>query len=152
MKVQESLDSECLTPFSPTLSIWWGNPSFIELMIIGSIFFFFWFCFLWFRSLICFLYWVGFQWTRSPGKQGSHFNPYSDLFAPNERKDVITSTVCWTMMLALLVCISFIVGPVQVLKIYGVPYWVSPIFFMIITVPSDSLFPNFVFVFTRRFS
>lgn len=98
------------------------------------------------------LYWVGFQWTRSPGKQGSHFNPYSDLFAPNERKDVITSTVCWTMMLALLVCISIIVGPVQVLKIYGVPYWVSPIFFMIITVPSDSLFPNFVFAFTRRFS
>ncbi|KAL6204411.1 hypothetical protein ACLB2K_021679 [Fragaria x ananassa] len=75
-------------------------------------------------SLMCFLYWIDLQWTRSPGKQGSHFNPYSDLFAPNERNDIITSTVCWTVMLAFLVCLSVIVGPVQVLKIYGVPYWI----------------------------
>lgn len=99
------------------------------------------------QSLMCFLYWIDLQWTRSPGKQGSHFNPYSDLFAPNERNDIITSTVCWTLMLAFLVCMSVIVGPVQVLKIYGVPYWVSSILFVITTVPSNSLFPNFVLAF-----
>ncbi|KAI5321694.1 PREDICTED: omega-3 [Prunus dulcis] len=65
-----------------------------------------------------------YLWTRSPGKQGSHFNPYSDLFAPNERKDVITSTVCWTMMVALLLYLSYVVGPVQILKLYCVPYWI----------------------------
>ncbi|KAE9463589.1 hypothetical protein C3L33_04492, partial [Rhododendron williamsianum] len=34
-----------------------------------------------------------YLWKRSPGKKGSHFNPYSDLFAPSERIDVLTSTV-----------------------------------------------------------
>ncbi|KAM0995959.1 hypothetical protein ACFX13_006081 [Malus domestica] len=65
-----------------------------------------------------------YLWTRSPGKKGSHFNPYSDLFAPNERRDVIASTTCWTMMVSLLVYLSFVVGPVEILKLYGVPYWI----------------------------
>nr|BAF30810.1 omega-3-desaturase [Eustoma grandiflorum] len=30
-----------------------------------------------------------YLWYRSPGKTGSHFNPYSDLFRPNERKQII---------------------------------------------------------------
>ncbi|KAL0402917.1 UNVERIFIED_CONTAM: Omega-3 fatty acid desaturase, chloroplastic [Sesamum radiatum] len=63
-----------------------------------------------------------YLWNRSPGKQGSHFHPNSDLFVPNEKKDVITSTVCWTAMLALLVGLSFVIGPVQLLKLYGIPY------------------------------
>jgi omega-3 fatty acid desaturase (delta-15 desaturase) len=67
------------------------------------------------------------QWGRSPGKTGSHYDPNSDLFVPKERKDVITSTVCWTAMAALLVGLSFVMGPVQVLKLYGVPYWVNPV-------------------------
>ncbi|KAL0359168.1 UNVERIFIED_CONTAM: Omega-3 fatty acid desaturase, chloroplastic [Sesamum angustifolium] len=62
-----------------------------------------------------------YLWSRSPGKQGSHFHPDSDLFVPN-KKDVITSTVCWTAMLALLVGLSFVIGPVQLLKLYGIPY------------------------------
>lgn len=65
------------------------------------------------------------QWSRSPGKKGSHYNPNSDLFVPNERKDVITSTACWTAMVAILACLSFVMGPVQLLKLYGVPYFVS---------------------------
>ncbi|KDP46481.1 hypothetical protein JCGZ_08453 [Jatropha curcas] len=63
-----------------------------------------------------------YLWTRSPGKEGSHFNPYSDLFAPHERKDVLTSTICWTMMILLLFYSSLVFGHVQVLKVYGVPY------------------------------
>lgn len=66
------------------------------------------------------------QWGRSPGKKGSHFHPNSDLFTPNEKKDVITSTLCWTTMVAVLVGLSFVMGPVQLLKLYGVPYTVSP--------------------------
>ncbi|KAG5093836.1 hypothetical protein JHK84_049424 [Glycine max] len=30
--------------------------------------------------------WV--PWSRSPGKEGSHFNPYSNLFSPGERRDI----------------------------------------------------------------
>ncbi|KAK4489274.1 hypothetical protein RD792_005071 [Penstemon davidsonii] len=63
-----------------------------------------------------------YLWGRSPGKKGSHFHPDSDLFVPNERKDIITSTVCWTTMVALLVGLSFVMGPVQLLKLYGIPY------------------------------
>ncbi|KAL0299274.1 UNVERIFIED_CONTAM: Omega-3 fatty acid desaturase, chloroplastic [Sesamum radiatum] len=63
-----------------------------------------------------------YLWNRSPGKTGSHFHPDSDLFVPSERKDVITSTVCWTAMVALLVGLSFVMGPLQLLKLYGIPY------------------------------
>uniref|UniRef100_F6GUQ7 Omega-3 fatty acid desaturase, chloroplastic n=2 Tax=Vitis vinifera TaxID=29760 RepID=F6GUQ7_VITVI len=65
-----------------------------------------------------------YLWYRSPGKEGSHFNPYSDMFPISERKAVLTSTVCWSIMVALLLVLSFVAGPVQVLKLYGVPYWV----------------------------
>ncbi|GFZ02189.1 fatty acid desaturase 8 [Actinidia rufa] len=64
-----------------------------------------------------------YLWSRSPGKTGSHFDPNSDLFVPSEKKDVITSTLCWTAMAALLAGLSFAIGPVQMLKLYGVPYW-----------------------------
>lgn len=65
------------------------------------------------------------QWSRSPGKKGSHFEPDSDLFLPKEKKDVLTSTACWTAMAALLVCLNFVMGPIQMLKLYGIPYWVT---------------------------
>ncbi|KAH1265080.1 Omega-3 fatty acid desaturase, endoplasmic reticulum [Glycine max] len=34
-----------------------------------------------------------YLWSRSPGKEGSHFNPYIKLFSPGERRDVLTSTL-----------------------------------------------------------
>ncbi|KAG6521009.1 hypothetical protein ZIOFF_018074 [Zingiber officinale] len=40
--------------------------------------------------------------ARSPGKSGTHFHPSRDLFLPSEKKDVITSTVCWIAMVGLL--------------------------------------------------
>ncbi|KAJ9545256.1 hypothetical protein OSB04_024963 [Centaurea solstitialis] len=63
--------------------------------------------------------------NRSPGKSGSHFHPNSDLFAAVEKKDVITSTICWTAMAAMLVGLNFLVGPMQMLKLYGIPYWIN---------------------------
>ncbi|KAI7983421.1 hypothetical protein LOK49_LG15G01225 [Camellia lanceoleosa] len=65
-----------------------------------------------------------YLWTRSPGKTGSHFNPYSELFLPGERKHVITSTVCWTLTVSLLFYLSTVFGSVQILKLYGVPYMI----------------------------
>ncbi|KAG6403577.1 hypothetical protein SASPL_135803 [Salvia splendens] len=66
-----------------------------------------------------------YLWYRSPGKSGSHFNPYSSLFKPNERDLVITSTICWAAMLASLLYASTIVGPTMFFNLYGVPYLVD---------------------------
>ncbi|GFS33549.1 fatty acid desaturase 8 [Actinidia rufa] len=74
-----------------------------------------------------------YLWSRSPGKTGSHYNPNSDLFVPNERKDVITSTVCWSAMAALLVGLSFVMGPVQLLKLYVIPYWIFVMWLDLVT-------------------
>ncbi|XP_028784689.1 omega-3 fatty acid desaturase, endoplasmic reticulum [Neltuma alba] len=63
-----------------------------------------------------------YLWRRSPGKEGSHFNPNSKLFSPRDRKDVTTSTLCWLAMASLILYLIFTMGPTQVLKLYGVPY------------------------------
>ncbi|KAJ6819437.1 omega-3 fatty acid desaturase, chloroplastic-like [Iris pallida] len=65
-----------------------------------------------------------YLWSRSPGKKGSHFHPSSDLFLPNEKKDVITSTACWSAMVAILAGLTWFMGPLQMLKLYFIPYWV----------------------------
>ncbi|CAL5334010.1 unnamed protein product [Camellia sinensis] len=65
-----------------------------------------------------------YLWSRSPGKKGSHFNPYSELFLPSDRRHVLTSTISWTLMVALLVYLAVVIGLVPVLKLYGVPYLV----------------------------
>lgn len=69
--------------------------------------------------------WSLLQWTRSPGKEGSHFNPYSNLFTPSERKEVAISTLCWVIMLSLLLYLSSTTSPLLMLKVYGVPYMVK---------------------------
>ncbi|XWS74800.1 hypothetical protein CRYUN_Cryun01aG0028700 [Craigia yunnanensis] len=74
-----------------------------------------------------------YLWGRSPGKKGSHFHPDSDLFVPNERKDIITSTSCWTAMVGLLAYLSFAMGPIQLLKLYGIPYWIFVMWLDLVT-------------------
>ncbi|KAL3530892.1 hypothetical protein ACH5RR_010214 [Cinchona calisaya] len=74
-----------------------------------------------------------YLWSRSPGKTGSHFNPYSDLFQPNERKCVMTSTICWTLMVAILLLLSNIFGPIQMLKVYGIPYLIFVMWLDVVT-------------------
>ncbi|GKV03613.1 hypothetical protein SLEP1_g15888 [Rubroshorea leprosula] len=66
--------------------------------------------------------WV--PWYRSPGKEGSHFSPYSDLFSPKERKLVMISTACWILVTLLLGHLCFLIGTIQILKLYGVPHWI----------------------------
>ncbi|KAK4763789.1 hypothetical protein SAY87_013227 [Trapa incisa] len=70
---------------------------------------------------------------RSPGKEGSHFNPYSDLFTPNERKDVTLSTSCWAAMAVALLYASFVFGATQVFKLYGVPYLIFVMWLDLVT-------------------
>ncbi|VAH41657.1 unnamed protein product [Triticum turgidum subsp. durum] len=65
-----------------------------------------------------------YLWSRSPGKSGSHFHPSSDLFQPNEKKDILTSTTCWLAMAGLLAGLTVVMGPLQILKLYAVPYWI----------------------------
>lgn len=63
-----------------------------------------------------------YLFRRSPGKQGSHFDPSSGLFKPSERNDIIVSTTCWIAMLVLLTVSSFQFGFLWVAKLYLVPY------------------------------
>ncbi|CAN6339301.1 unnamed protein product [Urochloa humidicola] len=70
---------------------------------------------------------------RSPGKSGSHFLPSSDLFTPKERGDVMVSTTCWSIMLASLVAMACAFGPIQVLKMYGLPYLVFVMWLDLVT-------------------
>ncbi|XP_074591000.1 omega-3 fatty acid desaturase, chloroplastic-like [Curcuma longa] len=63
-----------------------------------------------------------YLFARTPGKTGTHFHPSSDLFLPSEKKDVITSTACWIAMVGLLVGLTCFMGPIQMLKLYGIPY------------------------------
>lgn len=74
-----------------------------------------------------------YLWVRTPGKSGSHFHPKSDLFVPSEKKDVITSTFCWTTMVSFLIGLCFVMGPLQVLKLYGVPYWIFVMWLDLVT-------------------
>lgn len=74
-----------------------------------------------------------YLWYRSPGKNGSHFLPSSDLFSPKERRDVIISTTCWFTMIALLIGMACVFGPVPVLKLYGVPYVVFVMWLDLVT-------------------
>nr|AMY60546.1 omega-3 fatty acid desaturase D [Glycine max]AMY60550.1 omega-3 fatty acid desaturase D [Glycine max] len=74
-----------------------------------------------------------YLWSRSPGKEGSHFNPYSNLFSPGERRDVITSTLCWGIMLSLLLYLSLTLGPLFMFKLYGVPYLIFVVWLDFVT-------------------
>ncbi|GMH30555.1 hypothetical protein Nepgr_032398 [Nepenthes gracilis] len=70
---------------------------------------------------------------RSPGKLGSHFHPGSSLFVPSEANVIMTSTICCSAMAALLVCLSYVMGPLQLLKLYGIPYAIFVIWLDLVT-------------------
>ncbi|CAL9782900.1 unnamed protein product [Musa acuminata subsp. burmannicoides] len=74
-----------------------------------------------------------YLWRRSPGKSGSHFHPSSDLFVSNEKKDVITSTVCCATMVVILAGLTYLMGPIQMLKLYGIPYWIFVMWLDLVT-------------------
>ncbi|BBN12508.1 acyl-lipid omega-6 desaturase (Delta-12 desaturase) [Marchantia polymorpha subsp. ruderalis] len=74
-----------------------------------------------------------YLWGRSPGKEGSHYDPKSDLFVPSEKNEVLTSTACWTAMVALLLGLTVAAGPMWMLKLYVVPYWLNVVWLDVVT-------------------
>lgn len=68
-------------------------------------------------QLVLFVYPL-YLFKRSPGRQGSHFLPSSPLFRPSEKGDVITSTICWSLMLGLLGFLTYQWGIIWLLKYY----------------------------------
>eukprot|EP00897_Mesotaenium_endlicherianum_P008945 jgi/Mesen1/8079/ME000434S07321 len=74
-----------------------------------------------------------YLWKRSPGKDGSHFDPKSDLFVANEKNDVLTSTACYFAMMALIVGLTFKTGPLMMFNLYVVPYWINVVWLDVVT-------------------
>ncbi|MBD2183973.1 DUF3474 domain-containing protein [Planktothrix sp. FACHB-1355] len=74
-----------------------------------------------------------YLFKRSPGKKGSHFLPSSPLFKPAEKWDVITSTVCLTLMVGLLSWLTYEYGWLFLLKYYFGPYVVFVIWLDLVT-------------------
>lgn len=74
-----------------------------------------------------------YLFVRSPKKNGSHFLPGSDLFTPNEKYQVITSTIAWIMMISFLSWIGYQFGFSFLLKIYIIPYFVFVVWLSLVT-------------------
>eukprot|EP01018_Ginkgo_biloba_P039732 Gb_32149 [translate_table: standard] len=72
-------------------------------------------------------------WYINLQKEGSHFDPNSDLFVPSEREDVLISTLCCSEMVSLLLGLAIVMGPMWILKLYAVPYWTFVIWLDLVT-------------------
>jgi omega-3 fatty acid desaturase (delta-15 desaturase) len=82
--------------------------------------------------LILFVYPL-YLFRRSPGKQGSHFLPNQHLFRPHEARDVLTSTVLWGCMVALLVGLGIQYGLGFLATYYLMPYLVFVMWLDLVT-------------------
>ncbi|KST63945.1 fatty acid desaturase [Mastigocoleus testarum] len=74
-----------------------------------------------------------YLFKRSPGKQGSHFLPSSPLFKDKEKWDVLTSTILWISMIALLGVLTYQWGWMWLLKYYAGPYIVFVMWLDLVT-------------------
>jgi omega-3 fatty acid desaturase (delta-15 desaturase) len=59
--------------------------------------------------------------NRSPGKQGSHFDPKSDLFTPNEGPLVETSNKFQWAFIGFLAGCTAALGPLTMINLYVLP-------------------------------
>ncbi len=83
-------------------------------------------------QMVLFLYPL-YLFKRSPGKEGTHFFPSSPLFKPSEKWDIITSTVCWGAMIALLGFLTYQWGIIWLIKYYLMPYIVFVMWLDLVT-------------------
>jgi omega-3 fatty acid desaturase (delta-15 desaturase) len=74
-----------------------------------------------------------YLWKRSPGKEGSHYDPNCDLFTPGERNDILTSNAYLIGMLAILAAVGFTLGPAMLFKLYIVPYILNVVWLDVVT-------------------
>lgn len=66
-------------------------------------------------------------------KNGSHFSPSSELFAPNERGLIRTSVACWWAMFAFLGGCGWQFGALNLTKYYIVPYLIYCFWLLVVT-------------------
>lgn len=64
-----------------------------------------------------------YLWFRSPGKNGSHYDPNCDLFQPSERRMVLTSDAFMLGMVGVLAAATAKLGLLNILNLYVLPYW-----------------------------
>lgn len=62
--------------------------------------------------------------NRAPGKNGSHYDPESPLFATSEAPLIKTSNAFQMAWIGILAACTFALGPMAMLKLYVLPYWV----------------------------
>lgn len=74
-----------------------------------------------------------YLFKRSPGKEGSHFDPKCDLFTEAEKPLVQTTNAFLLGMIGVLAACTFALGPVAMLKLYFVPYWIGVIWLDVVT-------------------
>lgn len=74
-----------------------------------------------------------YLFLRSPGRQGSHFLPSSNLFRPAERRAVLTSTLCWGAMVLFLLALGVTFGPLFLFTYYIAPYLVFVVWLDLVT-------------------
>jgi omega-3 fatty acid desaturase (delta-15 desaturase) len=75
-----------------------------------------------------------YLFKRSPERPGgSHFMPGSPLFKPSEKWDVITSTICWSLMVGLLGFLTYQWGFMWLVKYYLGPYIVFVMWLDLVT-------------------
>jgi acyl-lipid omega-3 desaturase len=75
-----------------------------------------------------------YLFRRSPERAaGSHFHPESPLFRPSEKWDVITSTVCCALVVALVAAGAYTWGWLWAVKFYVMPYLVFVVWLDLVT-------------------
>ncbi|GFR39618.1 hypothetical protein Agub_g81 [Astrephomene gubernaculifera] len=74
-----------------------------------------------------------YLWKRSPGKTGSHYDPNCDLFKPSERNDVLTTDAYMVGMLAVLAACTIKLGPLAMINLYVLPYWINVVWLDVVT-------------------
>ncbi|MBD2579054.1 fatty acid desaturase [Oscillatoria sp. FACHB-1406] len=74
-----------------------------------------------------------YLFKRSPGKQGTHFDPSSPLFKPSEKNQVLTSTICCIAMIVLLGVLTYQWGILWFVKYYFMPYLIFVMWLDLVT-------------------
>ncbi|MEM6350430.1 MAG: fatty acid desaturase [Cyanobacteria bacterium J06629_9] len=81
------------------------------------------------------------------GRNDSHFLPSNGLFKPSEKRDIVTSTICWGLMIALLGVLGLKFGLLFLVKYYLMPYlvfvvWLDLVTYLHHTVPEIPWYRN----------
>lgn len=86
-----------------------------------------------FRFYLPLLAYPIYLFKRSPARQGSHFSPNSPLFRASEKRDVLTSSVLWVMMVSFLGWLTYQFGWLFLVKYYLGPYVIFVIWLDLVT-------------------